>query len=276
MFHRLVVDPALKSATLRSRPRIVNLTGEISEETVDDVATALSKAVSSGQQRIPVVIHSAGGCVYTALRIVDMLKAVHVPVVTIVSGCAMSAAALIFSCGQERYISPHGTLMLHDVSLDMADGPSRVDDVEIESAELRRLNSKLWTLMAQNIGKPDDFFPRQFRSKNVDAYVTPEIAKRWNLATHVGVPVLKTTISCATEMILTDGVAPAAAGDAVPPAPPCEPRGGRTTDVQLRQAPAAVRKRTRRKKTKKTKATKKRKRRGPGAGWKNLSYPKKT
>ena len=200
MFHRTHIDPALKTVTFRRKPRVVALTGDIGEAMVPEFELSLSRAVDSGQQCVPVLIHSAGGCVYTALRIVDMLNAAPVRVVTVIAGCAMSAAALVFSCGDERYIAPHGTLMLHDVTLDMGEGPTKVSDVEIESNELRRVNSAMWRVMSRNIGKADTFFPEVLHAQNVDAYVTPAVAKQWNLATHIGTPLLTTTVTCSTSL----------------------------------------------------------------------------
>ena len=183
-------------------PKTVNLTGDIDEENANTFATAFTEAMRTGQEIIPVVIHSTGGDVYSALKIHDLIKSSTVPVATVVTGCAMSAAAFIFTAGDFRYISPNSTIMLHDVSVEAFAG--RINDIVVETNEVRRLNRAMWELMAKNCELDTDFFKKKLaNAQNVDAYITPESAVEWGLATAIGVPRLQTTVSVRSELILT-------------------------------------------------------------------------
>jgi len=181
-------------------PKWVVLSGDIDEEKGLEFEAQFQQAVNCKQNVIPIVIHSMGGCCYTALKIVDTIRSSPVPVVTVVNGCAMSAAAVIFSCGSERYMTPNSTIMLHDVSIDFLDG--KLADIEVETREMRRLNKRMWTLMARNIDKEDSFFDDKLTNKShVDSYIAPQQALDYGLCTGIGMPRMVTTVVVQTEIV---------------------------------------------------------------------------
>lgn len=105
----------------------------------------------------------------------------------------MSAAALIFSLGRRRFVGPNATIMLHDVRLTgIFDG--HISDHEIETREARRLNESMWEIMSKNCGHDPTFFRERAIEHRGDLYVTPDEALSINLATHVGVPVLRSKV----------------------------------------------------------------------------------
>ncbi len=57
----------------------------------------------TGQDFLPIVIDSYGGQVYTLFGMADFLENCGVKVITITQGKAMSAGALLFSYGEDRY-----------------------------------------------------------------------------------------------------------------------------------------------------------------------------
>lgn len=213
-------------------PKVVTLTGDVEEDSADDFSNAFSEALSSGQQEVLVMIHSTGGCVYSALKIHDIIKSSPVPVTTCVIGAAMSAAAFIFTAGSKRYMAPHSTVMLHDVSVEHFAG--KINDIVVETKEMKRLNATMWSLMAQNCGLPDDFFKKKLASnQNTDAYITPDSAKQWGLATHIGVPRLETRVSVSTRVVCGE-----TAGTGVPGATTTLGKVGQSTGVE--NPPAVV------------------------------------
>ena len=58
------------------------------------------------------------GEVYSLMAMISVIKHAEIPVATIVEGKAMSCGAILFSFGEEgkRFMCPHATLMIHDVS----------------------------------------------------------------------------------------------------------------------------------------------------------------
>lgn len=160
----------------------------------------LQKAKATGQPVIPVVIDSYGGSVYSLLSMVDSIRNIGIPVATIAKGKAMSAGALLLSCGAEgmRYATPNSTILIHDVS-SMVGG--KAGDIAVEAAEVERLNKLLFTMLAKNAGKPDDYFTNLIFSKGrTDVYFTPEEALKHNLVNKIGDPQLRTRVVLTTTL----------------------------------------------------------------------------
>jgi ATP-dependent Clp protease protease subunit len=164
-----------------------------------DASLAFSKAMSLAHQHkqpiIPIVVDSFGGSVYDLLTIVAQIKSCTIPVATIVEGKAMSAGAMLFSCGTEgyRYMAPEATLMIHEVN---TASWGKITEVKNDAKEASRLNKILFHMMARNCGKkPNYFLNLLYKTKrNADWYLTSDEAKRHNLANHIKVPELKTRI----------------------------------------------------------------------------------
>jgi ATP-dependent Clp endopeptidase proteolytic subunit ClpP len=192
------LDPRLASVEwIENEPIEVHLTGEITADSVNKFETSFREALRSGQPELMVVIQSEGGSMYDALKIVDILLTCEKTVVTVIRGYAMSAAVLIFSCGEKRIISPNSSIMIHSVSSTMFEG--RTADLKVESAEVSRLNDKMCHIMAENTGKPKNFYTRRIE-KNTDIYMSPEEAKEIGLATDIGDAQLMSTVRVNTEI----------------------------------------------------------------------------
>lgn len=192
------LDPCLASVEwIENEPIEVHLTGEITADSVNKFETSFREALRSGQPELMVVIQSEGGSMYDALKIVDILLTCEKTVVTVIRGYAMSAAVLIFSCGEKRIISPNSSIMIHSVSSTMFGG--RTADLKVESAEVSRLNDKMCHIMAENTGKPKNFYSKRIE-KNTDIYMSPEEAKEIGLATDIGDAQLISTVSVNTKI----------------------------------------------------------------------------
>jgi len=66
---------------------------------------------------INLYINSEGGCVYSALSILDTILNNKVNINTIISGVCMSAATLISMMGHKRYITPNSYMLIHNMSI---------------------------------------------------------------------------------------------------------------------------------------------------------------
>ena len=99
----LELHPSLRGVQWKVEPPVeVHITGEIDGKSVSELSTAFRKAQTSGQSIIPLVISSDGGSIYDIFKMVDIILTSETPVVTICRGYCMSAAALLFSCGEKR------------------------------------------------------------------------------------------------------------------------------------------------------------------------------
>ena len=117
MYRKLIVDPNIraKHEELIEMPVVV-FVQKFSEEAVKDFHEDMEEAHHTGQPIIPIVIDSYGGSVYGCLDMIAHVKKSKLPVHTICTGKAMSAGAILFGMGQQRYMAENATLMLHDAS----------------------------------------------------------------------------------------------------------------------------------------------------------------
>jgi ATP-dependent protease ClpP protease subunit len=190
---------------MKKSPTIITLMGEVDTDMVSKFVEEFNVAVASGQPVIPLIIHSDGGDLYDAIYIINCLKTATVPIATIVTGQAYSAAALIFSAGTEgyRFMAKNASIMLHDVGIEEVSG--KCNDIEVEAEELRRTNRMVYRIMAENTGKRHNFFLNKVRGiRGADLYVDSAQALRWNLANVVGVPQLVTTVHVKMQLTLGD------------------------------------------------------------------------
>lgn len=187
MLKRLTVDPRIraKHAELIEPPIIVRLS-KFNEDGAKEFAEQLDKAHHTGQPVIPVLVDSYGGQVYSLLEMISTLQQATLPVVTVCEGKAMSAGAMLFCMGQKRYMSDHATLMLHDVSSFTF---GKVEELKSDAKEADRLNKLIFTMIAKNVGQPEDYFLKIIHEKgHAEWYVPPKDAKKHKLCTHIGVP----------------------------------------------------------------------------------------
>jgi ATP-dependent protease ClpP protease subunit len=90
---------------------------EISSQAASAFIQKSEEALQSHQQ-LEVYINSSGGCLYTALALLDYLHSLrerHVQVTTIGSGYVASAATIFFLGGQKRVIQPHCHVLVHQL-----------------------------------------------------------------------------------------------------------------------------------------------------------------
>ena len=76
-------------------------------------------------------INSYGGSVFAGFSSVDYIRNAAVPVVSVIDGCAASAATIMSVVAQERYINEHAFMLIHQLSSGMwGNYESLKDDME--------------------------------------------------------------------------------------------------------------------------------------------------
>lgn len=193
------ISPLVKEIELRQDPVIITV-NEFNEEAANEFSTLMSAAQNTGQKVVPVVIDSFGGQVYSLLSMISSIKSSIVPVATIVKGKAMSCGALLASFGEEglRFMDKDSTMMIHDVS-SYAFG--KIEELKSDVREAERLNTKVYTMMARNCGKPDDYFVKLIHDKgHADWFLDAEEAKEHNIVQQLRVPNLKGTVTVNIEL----------------------------------------------------------------------------
>lgn len=193
------ISPLIKTIELKQDP-IVIVVNEFNEEAATEFSTAMSLAQNTGQKVIPVVIDSYGGQVYSLMSMISSIKSSIVPVATIVQGKAMSCGAILASFGSEglRFMDKDATLMIHDVA-SFAFG--KIEELKADAREAERLNKKVYTMMARNCGKSDDYFSNLIHDKgHADWFLDAEEAKEHNIIQQIRVPSLKASITVEIDM----------------------------------------------------------------------------
>jgi len=97
--------------------RYVLLHGEVTHDTANNVIKQLLALdqLCKGKTPITLWIDSYGGGVLSGFAILDTIQLICSPVVTIISGAALSIAGIISICGVKRGMTKHSIWMAHDV-----------------------------------------------------------------------------------------------------------------------------------------------------------------
>jgi len=187
------ISNLIKEVELRKNPVIIRV-NKFTEESAKEFALQMAQAHNTGQKVIPVVIDSYGGQVYSLMSMIAAIKDSELPVATIVEGKAMSCGAVLFSFGKDgyRFMDKNATVMIHDVSsMDMG----KIEELKASAKEADRLNTIIYTMMAQNCGKKDDYFMKIVdKKKHADWFLDAEEAQSHNLANHLRIPTLRINV----------------------------------------------------------------------------------
>lgn len=159
--------------------RELECAGEICPELTDTLCRAL-RYLDRQDPTAPITlyIHSPGGQVDAGLALLDTMRAVSAPIVTVCQGTAASMAAVIFACGDQRWILPHGKVLIHDPRIPEPSGGSALELRETAGA-LMRARQVLGALLAEACGKTPQQILRKTRR---DCVLTGEEAIAFGLA----------------------------------------------------------------------------------------------
>ena len=181
-------SPLLKEKELVEGLPVIVRVRKFDEPAAKTFSEEMVKAQNTGQPIIPVVIDSYGGQVYSLMSMISDIKHSKIPVATIVQGKAMSCGALLFSFGAKRmrYIDPHATVMIHDVS---SAAFGKIEEIKADAKEAERLNKKLYYMMAENCGKNKTYFLKMIHEKgHADWYLNADECLEHGLASQIAIP----------------------------------------------------------------------------------------
>ena len=187
MIWKSEISPLVKEVELRRSPVIIRV-NKFDEKSATEFAAKIALAHSTGQKVIPIVIDSYGGQVYSLMSMVSSINASELPIATIVEGKAMSCGAVLLTFGEQgmRFADPNATVMIHDVS---SGGHGKIEELKADVAEAERLDETIFTMMARNCGKKDDYFKKKvFNKKHADWFMSAATAKKHGLVNHLRTP----------------------------------------------------------------------------------------
>src|SRR5690606_22391043 len=144
--------------------RQVHLWGIVDDKSARDVvAKMLLLDADKPGEEIKFYINSPGGVVTSGMVIYDTMRMMSSPVSTICMGLAASMGSILLSGGKkgQRYIYPHGEVMIHQPSLGgYIQGVS--SDLEIQAVQTKKVKELGARILAENCGKKVEQIMKDF------------------------------------------------------------------------------------------------------------------
>lgn len=114
-------------------------------------------------EEIKFYINSPGGMVTSGMVIYDTVEMIQSPVSTICMGLAASMGSILLSVGKKgnRYIYPHGEVMIHQPSLGGYLQATSAD-IEIQAEQIEKTKQLGAEILAKNCGKTVEQILRDF------------------------------------------------------------------------------------------------------------------
>jgi ATP-dependent Clp protease protease subunit len=161
--------------------RSVYLWGVVDDKSAKDIVSKLLllDADKPGEE-IKFYINSPGGVVTSGMVMYDTMQMIKSPVSTICMGLAASMGSILLSGGEKgnRYIYPHGEVMIHQPSLGgYIQGVSA--DLEIQARQTKRVKEIGATILAKNCGKTMEQIMKDF---DRDYWMDAEGAIKYGIA----------------------------------------------------------------------------------------------
>jgi ATP-dependent Clp protease, protease subunit len=148
----------------------------------------LAKAEEDPRRPIVIYIDSYGGAADGLAKMIATMEEVPNPFVTVCMGKAMSAGAILLSCGDIRYCDRHSRVMVHEM---VGGTGGNVHDMHADTAEVVRLNNHFIGLLAENCGIKGGYegiraVLKEHNSREI--YMDAQTAKDFGLVDEVGIP----------------------------------------------------------------------------------------
>ena len=161
------------------------LTGDISNENVTEaIKWILSANLNKKPKRtLKLYINSAGGDLYEAFALIDVMKDSYHHISTIGVGAVMSASLLIFASGKhgERYIAKNTGIMNHQHSDAME---SKMHDMKSQMQENQNCEERCFKILKEATGMTMAKVKQKLDSPS-DQYFTAKQLVDLNIADHI-------------------------------------------------------------------------------------------
>ena len=135
------------------KSRTILLSGQVDQELAEKIMTQLLLMDSENHDPIKMIITSPGGHVDSGYAILDTMRFISSPVITIGAGWVASIAVPIFFGGakEDRYTLPHTRFLLHQPS---GGAGGQAADIRIEAQEILKIRERVNKLIAEETGQP--------------------------------------------------------------------------------------------------------------------------
>jgi ATP-dependent Clp protease protease subunit len=160
---------------------------QFDEESAQRFAEQIIKIAHADQlQPITIYVDSYGGDIYGLRTMLSVMDSVINPLITVTTGKAMSAGAVLLSHGDIRCVGKHGSVMIHETSVHL-DG--HIEDLNHDAREAQLMNKHLIEVLAKNCKKTVKQLKKMWKERR-DIYLNPVEAVKFGIADKVGVPTI--------------------------------------------------------------------------------------
>lgn len=146
------INEVIEQKLLESRQ--IFLWGAVEDDSAQDIVSKLIYLeAQKPKEPITFFINSPGGIISSGMAIIDTMRLISSPVITVCMGLAASMGSLILSAGKKghRYVFPNGKIMMHQPSVDFLYG--QASDLEIQAKQILRTRDSVASILAKNCGK---------------------------------------------------------------------------------------------------------------------------
>jgi ATP-dependent Clp protease protease subunit len=153
---------------------VIYLNDDITEMSMVDFMIKVRSIINTRDQEsknnpINVIINSPGGDIYDMLGIIDYIETLDVKVNTICRGKALSAAAIILTCGTgARMMSKRSSVMFHQSSSFLS---GKMSDISACLDNIKFLETTIYNLLENKTKKDAAWWKEKMKT---DTYLTPE------------------------------------------------------------------------------------------------------
>jgi len=153
---------------------VIYLNDDISQTTLVDFMIKVRAIISNRPEStkddpINLIINSDGGDIYDMLGIIDYIDSLTLKVNTICRGKALSAAAIILTCGTgTRMMSKRSTVMFHQSSSFLS---GKMSDISAYLDNIKTLEATVYNLLEIKTKKDANWWKSQMKT---DTFLSPE------------------------------------------------------------------------------------------------------
>ena len=151
---------------------VIFINDEINDNTLTDFIIRMRSLLQHRKDKsapVNLMINSPGGDVYEMFGIIDYIESLDVKVNTICRGRAMSAAAVILTCGTgTRMMSKRSTVMFHQSSSFMG---GKMSDITAYLDNIKSLEVLIYNMLAEKTKKDAAWWKEKMRN---DMFLTAD------------------------------------------------------------------------------------------------------
>jgi ATP-dependent Clp protease, protease subunit len=172
-------EEGFASKLLKSRTLLI--TGTVDQEMAEKVMAQLYILESDCQDPIRVIVSSPGGHVDSGFAILDTMRFISSPIITVGTGWVASIAVPIFFGGDKgkRFSLPNTRFLLHQP---MGGAGGQVADIRIEAQEILKIRQRLNKMISEETGQDIE---KVAKDSDRNFWMNAEEAKKYGLISSI-------------------------------------------------------------------------------------------